>query len=131
MANEFAVFADRAKSLLVRWEVYLKNNPSCSDAQAIKACLMEINDGYTSVLIDAGIKDEPQKYVYVHFAGEHSKFVFTNNPALGTRILESDKRTGKKTNKVYFMNDAGKVYLNKHDFNKACVDWMKEKHYIE
>jgi hypothetical protein len=48
--DNYDVFSDRAKSLLVRWDKFHKQTPY-DGVRCIEGFLLEVNDGYTSLLI--------------------------------------------------------------------------------
>jgi hypothetical protein len=49
--KKWKLFMDRTESLLRRWDAYADKNPEVQSEKLIKACLEEINDGYTRGLL--------------------------------------------------------------------------------
>lgn len=49
--NNFELFEDRVKSLLVRWRDYANRHPQINQEIVVKACLSEISDDFTKQLM--------------------------------------------------------------------------------
>lgn len=49
--GNYGVFEDRVKSLLKRWDRFMSQHPEIPQEQIIKSCLLEINDGFTKMLM--------------------------------------------------------------------------------
>lgn len=48
--DNYVIFMDRVQSLLDRWERYRIDHPEIPQGRIVKACMSELNDGFTERL---------------------------------------------------------------------------------